>query len=181
MNVFEEIDGKINIHPEAYVLKPFKDIWNVKNKEKAKKELAFIYFFCDFKSDFADIVNENDKTEEIKKVVDLPDNWKMNDKIKDAIKFYKERQKTPSMHLLDSALQFTEKLKNFYEDIDLLERDPKTNKLLHNVPQLQKGIAELSEQTESLKKLKNSVAREIEEESRIRGGGEIGYFEDPDE
>ena len=32
--------------------------------------------------------------------------------------------------------------------------------------------------TENIKKLKDAVSKEVKEASRVRGGGEIGYFED---
>lgn len=182
MNVFELQNNKVVIHPEAYSLKPFKDIWNAdktKDKSKAIKELAFIYWYCDFKSDFSDILNEEDKQHEIKNIIGLPEKWKPTKKIEDAIEFYKDRQRTSSMYLLEAAQKFTQKLKEFYETVDLNEKD-QNGKYLHNIPQLQKGISELASQTEALRKLKETVSKEIEEQSRIRGGGDIGYFEDPD-
>lgn len=182
MEIFDLKNNKVIIHPAAYVLKPFKDIWEAdktKNKTKALKELAFVYYYSDYKSDFSDILNDEEKINEIKKIVELTNDWKPSAMVKKAISFYKERQKTPSMHLLDSALAFTEELKNFYETVNLKETD-KNGKPIWNIAQLQKGVGELANQTESLKKLKDAVAREIAEGSRIRGGLELGIYEDPE-
>lgn len=183
MEIFDLKNNNVVIHPAAYILKPFKVIWDgdkSKSKKQALKELAFIYYSTDFKSDFSDIINDNERCSEVKKIVELPEDWTPNDKILDAIKFYKERQRTASMDLLDSALIFTQKLKTFYETVNLDERDEKTGKLIHNPTMLQKGIAELANQTDSIRKLKEAVSKEIAEASRVRGGGEIGLFEDPE-
>ena len=179
MNLIEYNNG-LDIHPEALVLKPFKDIYKddkSKSKDKAMRELAYVYFYCDYKSDFSDILDEKEKEKEIKLVLELPETWKPSNNVLAAIEFYKERQKTPSMHLLEAALQFTKKIKDYYNDIDLFETD-KNGKYLHNVTNLQKGISELANQTESLRKLKETVSKEIAEASRIKGGGEKGLYED---
>lgn len=179
MELFELKNNKVQIHPAAYTMGPFKPIVNQKNKTKALKELAYIFFTTDYKSDFSDILNEDEKQKEVKRIVELPESWEPSEKIEAAIVFYKERQRTPSMHLLETTLNFTEKLKNFYDRVDLFEVDDK-GKPIHNVQQLQKSAAEVGLLTESIKKLKEAVAKEVEEASRVRGGGEIGFFEDPE-
>jgi len=180
MNVFQIGDkGLLEISAEAYTLLPFKKIWNKKNKKLAEKELAFVYYFTDYNSDFSDILNESEKIDEIKKSVGLEDRWEMSVNVKNAIEFYKKRQRTASMDLLDSALEFSQKLKDFYKSIDLDERD-KNGKLVHNIPQLQSSMNQLSDQTEVIRKLKETITKELQEASRVRGGEEVGYFENPE-
>ena len=180
MELFDSDGTNVKIHPAAYTLTPFKKIVSQKNKTLALKELAFIFFYSDYKSDFSDILNEEEKKQEIKTIVELPEKWEPSEDIKEAIKFYKKRQQTPSMQLLEAALSFVQKLKVFYTEVDLNERDERTGKLIHSISQLQKGASEIGELTSLLERLKESIAKEVEAASRIRGGGEIGLFEDPD-
>ena len=135
MELFELKDNKVNIHPAAYTIGPFKPILK-QAKTKAIKEMAFIFFFTDYKSDFSDILDPKEKEQEVKKIVELPENWEPSPDVLKAIEFYKERQRTPSMHLLETALQFTEKLKKYYDEVDLNERDDK-GKPIHNIQSLQ--------------------------------------------
>lgn len=91
MNLFTYEGYKLTISPEALVLKPFKQIWDrdkSKNKEKAIQELGFIYFFCDIRSDYQYIVNEADRELAIKEGEGLPQSWKPDVKVKEAIEFY---------------------------------------------------------------------------------------------
>ena len=60
---------KIIISEEALALKPFKQIWQrdrTVNKDKAIAELGFIYFFCDPRSDYQYLVDEDERKEAIK-------------------------------------------------------------------------------------------------------------------
>lgn len=66
----------VDINPNALLLKPFKVIYNrdrSKSKEKALKELAYVYFFTDIKSDYQYIVDEDLRSDEIVKDLILKD------------------------------------------------------------------------------------------------------------
>lgn len=180
MELFDLDGTNVKIHPAAFTLGPFKKIANQKNKTLALKELAYVFFNADYKSDFSDILDDEERSHEIKVIVELPEKWEPSQIVLDAIEFYKKRQQTPSMQLLEASLGFVQKLKVFYKTVDLNERDERSGKLVHNISGLQKGAAEIGELTSSLEKLKESIAKEVEAASRIRGGGEIGMFEDPD-
>lgn len=177
MELFELVKNNVQVHPAAYMLGPLKPILKQRSKDKVKKELAYVYFFADFKSDFADILDDKERSAEIKHILELPNDWEPSEDVLNAVEFYKDRQSTSSMHLLETALQFTKKLKKFYDEVDLNERDEK-GKPIHNVRALQQSASELSEMTDNLKSLREAVSKEVEEQSRVRGGGQIGYFED---
>ena len=92
MKLFKYESYQITIEPEALLLKPFKVIWNrdrSKNKEKAMNELGFVYFFTDPRSDYQYIIDEKQRMEAIKEGEGLPENWKPDAKILEAVDFYK--------------------------------------------------------------------------------------------
>ena len=65
---------KVVISEEALLLKPFKTIWNrdkSKDKNRALQELGFIYFFCDPRSDYQYLIDEEEREKSIKRIINL--------------------------------------------------------------------------------------------------------------
>ena len=63
-------DWTLHIEEEVWSLLPFKKILKkdkTRSKELALKEMAFIYFYTDIKSDYLIITNDKIREEEIKK------------------------------------------------------------------------------------------------------------------
>ena len=163
---------KIDIDPVAYTLIPFKKIWDrdkSKDKSKARKELAFIYFSIDYKSDFYNIPEVEQREIEVIKHIFEKEEWSPDKVIKEAQEFYKERQKTFSLVLLENALLGLGKLSEYFRTIDFTEYDPK--KFADTVRQLPAII-------ESLKKTEEAVQKEQDTDSRLRGGREKGLYTD---
>ena len=180
MEIFDEENGLVVIHPAAKTLKPFKKLINrdkSKDKAYALEDLAFVYFFTDYKSDFSDILDDNIRSEEVKKVCITRDKWTLDSDIQAAIDFYHERQQTTSSKLLDSANEAIGKIEKYFKDIDLDQKDDK-GKPIHDVNKILASVNNLSKTVQSLKDLEEIVRREKEEESRIRGGEGIGDYEE---
>ena len=84
-------DYNLQISEEAWGLSPFKAILKRdknRNKELAFKEMLFIYFYVDIKSDYMYITDNSVRLQEIKKDIKLPDDWKIDSIIQEAIDFY---------------------------------------------------------------------------------------------
>ena len=163
---------KIDIDPVAYTLIPFKKIWDrdkSKDKSKARKELAFIYFSIDYKSDFYNIPEVEQREIEVIKHIFEKEKWSPDKAIKEAQEFYKERQKTFSLVLLENALLGLGKLSEYFRTIDFTEYDPK--KFADTVRQLPAII-------ESLKKTEDSIQREQEQGKKKKGGRDKAIYED---
>jgi len=91
MRLFDLVNNQLVISEEAYILIPFKAIWDrdkTKLKEKALAELGFVYFMEDYKSDFSDIVNDEERSTEITSVLGLPSGWKEDAVVRNAREFY---------------------------------------------------------------------------------------------
>ena len=79
MKLFKYEGHRVVISPEALALKPFRRIWErdkSEDKGKALQELSFIYFYCDPRSDYKIIMDDDERLEEIKKGEGLRDAWK---------------------------------------------------------------------------------------------------------
>jgi hypothetical protein len=176
MKLFELKNWNVIIAEQAYLLRPFKTILDndkSKDKELATKELAFVWFFSDIKSDYNYILNEKEKAEEIRKDLKLDDKWKMSDDLKKAIDFYRERNKTVSSEILNNSLFIANKLSNemkkTVEDNDLSIAD---------IEKISKGLTQMPNIVASLQKLEQTVLKEINEKTDKVGSQTKALFED---
>lgn len=169
------------IDPIVYQLKPFRKLVDrdkSKTKARAKQELAFIWFYCDYKSDFSSEVDKQKKEAEIKRVLDLPGTWKLDKTMEEAIEFYQEITKTPATALLDRTKKTISKLSDFMESIDFTQEDksgkPKYDmkKVVDTTTQIPKLIATLREIEEKVKEEQETL------EKNIRGNKDLEYLED---
>lgn len=172
-------DYELKIKPELLTIKPFSKIWKRdrnRKKEMALKELSYIYFMADYKSDFYNIINEEKRREEIINSI-FDGNWKEDDVIKEALEFYKERQKTVSLKLLEDARTSVDKLSTFISNINYNEKD-KNGKPIHDIKKVSGTFSDLSSIIETLNKLEEKVKKELEALSEARGKSEKNIFED---
>lgn len=177
MKLFElTADYNVILSEEAYLLEPFKKIINddkSKGKEHAVKEIAFVWFFADIKSDYNYILNEKDKEIEIRNDLKLPKTWKRTKLVNDAITFYIERSKTVSSSILANSLfianTVSDKMKNLVSMDDLTIKE---------IDQVASGLSKMPGIVKSLQQLEQTVLKEIAEKSDKVGSQDKGLFED---
>lgn len=101
-------DNKPVFNPEVRMFVPFRKIIerdkgskgdiDGRRKYNATKELAFIYWFADPRSNYKESYqNETERVEKIKKLLNLSEDWQPDTLIKDAISFYLEEIKEDLM------------------------------------------------------------------------------------
>ena len=186
MNLFElTSDYKVQIDPIAYTIEPFKTIWKrdrTKTKETAQGELAYIYFTCDYKSDFYNITDEETRQIEVAKHCFSGKKWSPDKLIEDAQEFYKERQKTFSLLLLEDAVHGIGKLSRYLRDINFEENEvnEKTGEIRpkHDIKKYADTIKTIPDIMKSLNTLQEAVKKEQESNNSLRGGREKGMYTD---
>lgn len=173
--------GLPQFDPIIFELKPFKvlvDRDKSKNKEVAKAELAFVWLWCDYKSDFSSIIEEDVKLKEILNIISLPDKWKLDNKVKDAINFYKELVKTVSTVLLEKTKKVVTKLSDFLEDIDFTKTDD-NGRLVFDMKKVVDTTTQIPKLLATLKEIELRVMEEQSNlEKQIRGNKELAVWED---
>ena len=188
MNLFQ-IDEQYNVQidPIAYTLLPFKTIWDrdkSKTKEKAKAELAFIFFTVDYKSVY---YNQPDEEEREKEVIrhlfkENKNKWKPDKIVREAQNFYKDKQKTFSLSLLENAMIGINKLSLYLRDIsfDEVEINDKTGEVKpkHDVKKFADTVKTIPDIMKSLQLLEETVKKEQEQKNSLRGGREKGMYAD---
>ena len=173
MELFEIKDDQVVFSPAALTLIPFRAIWDKdksKGKKKAMAEMAAVYFYADYKSDFAEILDPVEKLEIVKSViVGIPKDWEPSDKFDEAVAFYKERQQTVTTVLLEDAKIAIAKISAFLRDVNLEETDiKKVSDVIGNLPKT----------VETINALENSVKKEMQQADTMRGGHAKAIFED---
>jgi hypothetical protein len=180
MDLFEIKEGQVTFSPQALTLSPFAKLWE-RDKKKGKPvaiaEMAALYFYADYKSDFSEIYNPTEKLNIIKSViVGMDDSWKPDKVFKEAVDFYKSRQETVSTILLGDARNAVDKISRFLRGINLNEEVNGRPK--HDIKKIADTLGNLSRITESLQKLEEQVKKELQEEESMRGGHAKAIFED---
>jgi uncharacterized UPF0160 family protein len=72
----------------------------------------------------------------------------------------------------------TDKIVDYFNNVDLEERDEQTGKYVNKVADIQKAMENASKQIETLKMIESLVKKEIAEQSQIRAGATEGFVPD---
>lgn len=178
MQLFDIIDNKISFAPQALEIKVFKALWlrdKTKHKERANAELAFVYFYSDYKSIYATITDDDERAVIIYDTLDMKE--KPDDLVYEACNYYKERQNTHSMNLLLSARIATKKMEDFLASVDFTEEDSKGN-LKYDINKVANILGNIAKIVENLAALQDQVQKELEESGTMRGSRAKNIFED---
>lgn len=165
MKLISSSDGySIEIEPELYTIREFAELLESRKKDKSLliKELSYIYFFTDMGSDFQFQSNEIERHKDVKKYLALPDTWKKDKLIQEAIEAYKYLSQTASSRLLQSVYIAVDKIKSQLETIDLNERD-KAGKPIWNIKQIQDTIKAMPDLMMNIEKAEKQFIRSQEE------------------
>ena len=176
MKLFKYEGYRIVISEEALLLKPFKKIWDrdkTKNKEKAYMELGFIYFYCDPRSDYQYLTDEEERLKAIKDGEGIPDKWNPDNIVKEAMNFYNGFKPTSALLLEDTRNMvngYRAKLREITKDMSNLEiKDIKDiGAIIKQIPALVKDLDEAE----------RAVSKEIIESNKVRGSQEKSIYED---
>lgn len=174
LKLFKYEQYKVTISEEALCLKPFKQIWNrdkSQSKDRANAELAFCYFMEDPRSDYQYIVSLEERENAIKEAEGLPENWKPDKVVREAMEFYSSF-KPASALLLEDTRFMVDKFRKKVRSIDFEELGVKELKevgaLIKQIPALVKDLDEAEK----------ALASEIRGQGKMRGSGEKTLLED---
>lgn len=180
MNLFEMNNGVLRIQPEAYALIPFKLLWDrdkSKDKNTALSELAYVYYMADYTSDFADIVDLEDRDKEVRKNCIRLTNWNPDKYVIEAVEFYRSRQETVASKMLEGALIYADKMDKWFRKVNLFEEDD-NGKPKYDVKKGNDMLKDLGKTVESLKQLQETVRKEVEIKDSLRGNRKKGMYAD---
>lgn len=82
-----------------------------------------------------------------------------------------------ALKLIKSAQSVVDRITDYFDTIDLSERDPVTNRPVWKVADVMKEMQSVSKVIEELKTLEYMYKKEQEEETGIRGEGKKGHLD----
>lgn len=162
---------------EAMLIKPLRELYvkdKSKDKEKFMQIASFIYHYCDPRSSYADIFDDEARKEAIITQEGMDPKFEITAKVQEAIETYKRVTTTTSQKLLDSMRKSIAKIGEFLENVNLKEVDDK-GRSVYNVSQIVQATDKIPQLAKKLIETEKIVAAEIEEGSKIRGGEERAH------
>jgi len=169
MELFDIKGGLIELNPTNLYIPEFRQIYErdkTKDKHVAMDELAYVVFLCSMSSKnpygaYSHTIREKYvRADTIKKE---PDSLILN-----AIKKYKELQKTASSKLVENAIKAADVLADYFGEV----RKEDAGEIIRNMEKLG-GVVK------TLETLKKQLEKEQLEAASARGGNEIGLYEMP--
>lgn len=170
--------GKVTIEPKMLFVPEFNNIWvrdGNKNKKRALRELAYVYFTADYKSEYNSYGLE--KEDYINRDIMNDENYRPDELLINAVEKYTKLQETHSMRYLKSIRDTIESLTKYH--MDLRYKPGTSDTSVYDPSIVMKGMAGLEMILEKVEKWEKKVFEE-EEDMQIRGGGKAGMFEDED-
>jgi len=180
MNLFEIVNNNVEFSPQALAIKVFKTIWEKdkkKDKLRAIQELSFVYYMSDERSDYMYLLDEYERQSEVCKDLDFPDDWVREQYINDAIAYYVRASTTTSTILLASTRNVIQKISKFLDNVDMNERDLRTNKPIHDINKITASVEKIPKLVKALNEIEKEIIKEKELKAQS-GNKEIGIFDD---
>jgi len=182
---FNIVNSKVVPNTEVLLLEPFKTIWErdeSKNKAVAYKELSYIEFASSYKNtnpykDYSDAI----KREKIAYDVFGDRKWEPDHLIELAINYIENYQEEVSLSytFFKSAKKAAHNVIEFYNQVDLSERNLKTGNPIYKPKEIIDSLRTAEDTLAALQRLEDKVAQELFGELKSRGNKKVSSMSDP--
>lgn len=169
---------QIKVTEELLLLKPFRKLYKgdrSRDKNAFYNFLTIVYYVYDPRSDYSYIVNEEDRLKEVCLTNGIKHNNFTNLE-KECIALYKQLTTTISNELLQSTKVAISKVREFLETVDLKAVDDK-GKPLYTINSVTSAIKQIPQLAKDVMEAEKAVAKELQEQSRVRGGSKLHIME----
>lgn len=174
--------------PEVLLIKEFAALWNNdRNKTKgdpkgikktrAYRELTYIWLMLDWTSPYVDF-DEQERHQECLKDAGLTDKEWNDPDFRAACRKYRELQNSSrALKLIKSAQGVVDKITDYFNNINIEERDPATGKPIFKTKDVMAELSNVSNVVEQLKTLEFLYKKEQEQQSGLMGDVEGGFMD----
>lgn len=187
--LFDNSANEVTINePEILLIREFADLWDLsRNKTKedpkgskrsrAYREFTYIWLMCDWASPYSDYTEQERHTEAMKDARLTEKEW-TDPTFRAACRKYRELQNSSrSLKLIKAAEDVVDKITDYFETLDLQERDPISGKPIFKTKDVMAELSNVSDVVEQLKALEVLYKREQEQDNGLMGNIEIGAFD----
>ena len=184
---YDNVTGKVELNtPEILLIREFAALIDIKRnkckedpegkyKLRAFREFTYIYLAIDWMSPYRDYY-EQDRHQEALRDANITEQEFNNPEFRAACRKYRALQdETRSIKLLKAAQNVIDKFVDYFNNIDVEERDEQTGKPIYKTKDVMAEISSLHKVHEELVILESQVKKEISETSSIRAGAVDGY------
>lgn len=144
---------------------------------RADREFTYIYLAIDWKSPYSGYSNQERHEAALKDGEITGAEWEDPDFRAACRKYVALQDSNRYVRLLQSAQEVTDKIIDYFHNVDLQEQDEQ-GKYLVKVKDVQAAMKEAAAQIETLKQIESLVKKEITEQSTIRAGATEGFIPD---
>ena len=178
---------ELNDH-DILLIKEFDKLWSQdRNKCKedptgiarlrAFREFKYIYLMIDWTSPYSKYDETQRHTECLKDADITEEEWADPD-FRAACRKYREIQDSSKvLKLIKAAQGVVEKITDYFEDIDLSERDPATQKPIYKTKDVMAELQNISTVVSELQALEDLYKKEQQAESQVRGDATPGFMD----
>ena len=169
----------LTFEPEILTLKVFKRLFmrdKTKDKSRFLQELGYIYFMLDPRSDYMYITDNEERSKAIIEGEGLPDTWKVDSSLQDAMDYYKSFRPTSALLLEDTRIA-VDKLREALRSINLTDVDDK-GRPIYTLNTIVSTIKQVPSLVKDLDDAERAIAKEIVQNDKIRGSAEKSMYED---
>ena len=163
MKLFRRSDYKLTVEPIVFSIKAFKRLDQrdrTVGKTQLEKELSFIYFVYDPRSDLQFIVDEQERIERVKELIGFDSKFKIDSDLQKAIDVYMLMTNTTSSDLVNEIRLEIEKIKKYLRESEINDE---------TFVKRTDIIIKMMSLSDKLSDLERKVVREVEEISNARG------------
>lgn len=185
--IFDNLVNEVMINePEVLLIREFSELWKAERnkskedpkglkKKKAYREFTYIWLMCDWQSPYVDYAEQERHREALQDAKLTEDEW--NDPtFRAACRKYRELQESSrSLKLIKSAQGVVDKIIDYFDNLDIQERDPLTGKPVFKTKDVMSEMANVSSVIEQLKTLEYMYKKEMEESGDLMGDVEVGF------
>lgn len=187
--LFDNSNNNVIVNePEVLLIKEFAALWdNARNitrddktgqkKTKAYRELTYIWLMCDWSSPYSDYA-ERERHEEALKDARLTEEEWCDPTFRAACRKYRELQDSSrSLKLIKSAQGVVDKITDYFDTLDIHERDQVTGKPIFKTKDIMSELSNVSVVVEQLKTLELLYKKEQEQASGLMGDVTVGFMD----
>ena len=146
-------------------------------KERAQKEFTFMFLYLDWESPYFKYPEE-DRQQASFDDSGLTEEQMNDPEFIEACKKYNELQdKIQELRLLKGCMLTIESIIYYSEHIDVNERNPSDGKPIYKTKDVIMEIKNARELIKTVRDLEKEVKEGVSDESSVRGGVELGYFD----
>jgi len=182
MKLFKLERWQLIVSEETWGLLPFKKLLDRdkdKDKSQALKEMLFVYYYSDVKSDYL-TMEEDVRLIEIKKDIGLEESWEIDPEIQAAIDFYKSRSRSIIGQLYEDTLISAQAIGSYLRNTKelLYERD-NNGRPVNDISKITNAVQKVPKLMGDLKSAYKEVVKEQEDnENKTKGSRSFNTFEE---